>query len=172
MRLLRTVSAELWSSLPERMPSDERLDVLDGALAAGIVLLGALPGAFPVMPGRCAVVHFGGAVGAVDAGADVVVARMHCVELKSTWTSLGYQKVTTKWSQQSPTSVRHLAAAGAVGLERAGLEQPVADVEDVDVLLDDDVAGERLVEDPVAERGRRGSDVARAVVEAARRPAW
>ena len=50
-----------------------------------------------------------------------------------------------------------LAAAGALRRDRMRLQVPVRDVDHVDVLLDDDVAGERLVEDPVAQPGRLGA---------------
>ena len=50
-----------------------------------------------------------------------------------------------------------LAAAGALRLDRVRLQVPVRDVDHVDVLLDDDVAGQRLVEDPVAQARRRGA---------------
>ena len=43
------------------------------------------------------------------------------------------------------------AASRAHGLHRVRLQQPVGDVDDVDVLLDDDVAGEHPVVDPVAQ---------------------
>ncbi len=50
------------------------------------------------------------------------------------------------------------APARAHRLRRVRLQEPVGHVDDVDVLLDDDVAGERLVVDPVAhaplDRGR------------------
>src|SRR6185503_15852490 len=51
------------------------------------------------------------------------------------------------------------AAGGADRLHRVRLQQPVRDVDDVDVLLDDDVAGERDVVDPVAQATRRGRRV-------------
>jgi len=43
------------------------------------------------------------------------------------------------------------AAAGPDSLHRVPLEQPVGHVDDVDVLLDDDVAGEDPIVDPVAQ---------------------
>ena len=44
-----------------------------------------------------------------------------------------------------------IAAAGGSGLERVSAEEPVAEVDDVDVLLDQDVAGERAIPEPVAQ---------------------
>ena len=43
------------------------------------------------------------------------------------------------------------ASTGCGGFERVGVENPIADVDDVDVLFDDDVAREDLVVDPIAE---------------------
>ncbi len=51
------------------------------------------------------------------------------------------------------------AAAGPDRLHRVALQQPVRHVDDVDVLLHDDVAGEGLVVDPVAETALRGRHV-------------
>ena len=54
------------------------------------------------------------------------------------------------------------AAARAHRLHRVPLQEPVGDVDDVDVLLHDDVAGQRLVVDPVAQAplgGRGGRPV-------------
>ena len=50
------------------------------------------------------------------------------------------------------------AAAGGGCFQRMRLKDPVADVDDVDVLLDDDVAGEGAVIEPIAKAalGRRG----------------
>ena len=44
-----------------------------------------------------------------------------------------------------------VAASGGRGLERARAENPVAQVDDVNVLLDQNVSGERAVPEPVAE---------------------
>ena len=44
-----------------------------------------------------------------------------------------------------------VAASGGGGLERVSAEEPVAEVDDVDVLFDEDVAGEGTVPEPVAE---------------------
>ena len=44
-----------------------------------------------------------------------------------------------------------VAAAGSSGLQGMSAEQPVAKVDDVDVLLDKDVAGESTVPEPIAE---------------------
>jgi len=44
-----------------------------------------------------------------------------------------------------------VAAAGRGGFERVGAEHPVAEVDDVDVLLNEDVAGESAVPEPVAQ---------------------
>ena len=43
----------------------------------------------------------------------------------------------------------HLSPAAAGGLHGVGAEEPVRDVQGMNVLLDNDVAGEGLVEDPV-----------------------
>src|SRR5271163_4090346 len=43
------------------------------------------------------------------------------------------------------------AAAGGDGFERVRAENPVAEVDDVDVLLDEDVSGERGEPEPVAQ---------------------
>ena len=44
-----------------------------------------------------------------------------------------------------------VAASGGGGLERMSAEQPVAEIDDVDVLLDQDVSGERAIPEPVAQ---------------------
>ena len=51
------------------------------------------------------------------------------------------------------------APAGADRLHRVALQEPVRDVDDVDVLLHDDVAGEGLVVHPVAQAALRGARV-------------
>ena len=58
--------------------------------------------------------------------------------------------MTAKWSQQSPSKLA-LAAAGAIGADRLGVEHPGGDVQRMDVLLGDDVAGEQAIHAPGAQ---------------------
>ena len=46
---------------------------------------------------------------------------------------------------------KDVAASGGRGLQRVGAEHPVAEVDDVDVLFHQDVAGEGAKPEPVAE---------------------
>ena len=57
-----------------------------------------------------------------------------------------------------------VAAAGGDGFEGMRAEHPVADVDDVDVLLDQDVAGEGAVPEPVAQARLIGRHARRGVV--------
>ena len=63
-------------------------------------------------------------------------------------------------------------AVAADGFHRVALHHPVADIDDVNILLHDDVAGKNAVVDPIAEallgrsgvRPRRTIDIAREVM--------
>jgi hypothetical protein len=50
-------------------------------------------------------------------------------------------------------------AAGAGSFQRMGFEDPVANVDDVNVLFHDDVAGKSAVVDPIAQAALRGRSI-------------
>src|SRR5271169_4742368 len=52
-----------------------------------------------------------------------------------------------------------LSAAPANSFHRVAIQHPVADVDGVDVLLDDDIAGEHAVLHPVAQPEHRGRQI-------------
>jgi hypothetical protein len=62
-----------------------------------------------------------------------------------------------------------VAAAGGDGLDGMAAEDPVADVDDVDVLLEEDVAGEHAVPEPVAKADFIGGHARPGVVYGCRR---
>ena len=46
---------------------------------------------------------------------------------------------------------KYIAASSGGGLQRARAEQPVAEIDDMDVLLDEDVARQGPIPEPIAE---------------------
>ena len=73
------------------------------------------------------------------------------MEAKAKWTSSGVGEVDLVVIPAVAGVGEDVAASGGGGFERVGAEHPVAEVDDVDVLLHQDVSGEGAIPEPVAQ---------------------
>ena len=92
------------------------------------------------------------AVGAEEAQAGVEEPSLpNCVDAEGEVHVAGIGEVDLVVVPAVAVMGENIAAAGGGGLERMRAEHPVAEIDDVDVLLDQDVAGEGAIPEPVAQ---------------------
>src|ERR1019366_5981218 len=93
------------------------------------------------------VMRVGGALEPIDPAHDVVVAEARLMGIEAddevVWEIIDDGEVVPAVACRLA-----LAAAGAIGAQRLGVEHPAGDIERVDVLLRDHIAGEKAINAP------------------------
>ncbi len=117
----------------------------------GLLGIGPGPRIFAEDAEGAGVGHLGEAVGAVDALGDVEAEVAELRGGEADVHVIGIGEVDLVVVPDVAGVGEDVAAAGGEGLDGMRAEDPVADVDDVDVLFEQDVAGEGAVPEPVAE---------------------